>query len=249
MASALPIDVEGLRFRVAPTKDFAGQLGKIQSFRFNFYHEVFGHRDDTAIRHFVGRLTRPAWIDPQVNAREGTRRLNPQAAVAYDKKGRIAALMHGYDEVSSSRPGVVGSFERTAKLYVPTPRLAAAHYRAFSEFVHDGEHGSVMPVLGALLLEGVSEGRTVSWHPYLEEEQLKRELETWEMRPERYPEDYSNPELQDEVRRELVNTFGEKVEPASQETWTQRAGIVSLNLLSIPDMPEALNAAYDSMWT
>ncbi len=128
MASAPPINVEGLRYKVTDPFVLADQSDtQIQPQRHSFYRDVLQpNRSDLAINDFVGRLTTAGFVNPQLNAREGTKRVHPKAAAAYDEAGKMVALMHGYDEVSSSLSEVIVDAERAAKLYLPTPPMHQA---------------------------------------------------------------------------------------------------------------------------
>ncbi|HUD10102.1 MAG TPA: hypothetical protein VMR28_00320 [Candidatus Saccharimonadales bacterium] len=248
MAEAADINVEGLRFWLTePTAIAARFTGEIQPLRADFYAEELD-RTPEEVEYFVGRLTVSSWSRPDTVARHGTLRVNPRVAVAVNQDtSRIVALVHGYDEVSSTLPGVLGEAERTAKLKLPVQPFLSKDYLAFSEYIHDKENGYVIPVLVALMLEGVKAGRTASWRPYVEEKALRNHLGRWSMQPNRYSADHPNLHLRGEIEIEEKATFGPDARLAEEETWTAPVLQMRMNIWTLPGLREALETAHKNM--
>lgn len=238
-------DINNLRFERTHPAKLADRFAEIQALRRRFYQREFATRPDEQVDHYVGRLTVAKWSDPNTavgnTAITGQRRNNPQVVAAFDTEtDRLAGFMYAAENVSSKYerrlsgrvPNVVasavGTLERAQKL------RQDRYYVWSSEYVHDNDHPGLIPVLGALMVEGFDTSRPGTWYPWDEQTALKETLTSWG-----YAWDEGDPSSAD---------FGLNSSPTKQERWVvPQLAIAEMAIREMPGMTEALELAHANM--
>lgn len=222
MAQPTQIDVSDLQFRRNHPEAFEDRFDEIQALRLEFYAEVFKKRRSIEeIKHFVGRLTRESWSEPNggvgTTARSAQRRMNPQAVVAFDAEtDAIKGLMYTAENVSSKYE------PKLNKLHAPE-KLAAwvgnkerqrkvehnLQYVWTSEYAHSLSRADIAPVLAVLALETYDPMLRGSWWLWTEEQQLRDNIRGWG-----YSWNGAPPQT-----IEGENGFGVGSQPAVEQLW------------------------------
>lgn len=245
MSSPAEFDTSKLRFARTHPAELADRFPEIQALRQNFYRREFASRPEEQVNHYVGRLTVAKWSNPNSavgnTAVTGQRRNNPQVVAAFDiQTDELVGFTYAAENVSSKYErwlsrhvpsviaGAVGAFERAQKL------RQNRYYVWGSEYVHNNEHPGLVPILGALMVEGFDTSLPGTWYPWDEQADLKETLTSWG-----YVWDKGEPSIED---------FGPDSESTKQERWfVPRLAIAEMAIHEMPGIVEALELARANM--